>query len=56
MLNYWTDKSYRQRHTVRKILKATSESTDEIGDIVEKVYTSVIIAGTHYATSIKWLK
>ena len=40
-------------HTVEKIKKVTSGSTPEIGKIVNGVYSSVIVAGTHLAPSIK---
>ncbi|MFC2766010.1 MAG: nucleotide sugar dehydrogenase [Prevotella sp.] len=40
-------------HTVDKIKKVTSGSTPEIADIVDKVYNSVLINGTHKAPSIK---
>lgn len=40
-------------HTVSKIKKITSGSTPEIADIVNQLYQSVIIAGTHKAPSIK---
>lgn len=40
-------------HTVEKIKKVTSGSTPEIADIVDKVYNSVLINGTHKAPSIK---
>lgn len=40
-------------HTVEKIKKVTSGSTLEIGKIVDEVYSSVIIAGTHLAPTIK---
>lgn len=40
-------------HTVEKILKVTSGSTPEIGKRVNKLYASVITAGTHLAPSIK---
>lgn len=40
-------------HTVEKIKKVTSGSTPEIGELVNNVYGSVIIAGTHLAPSIK---
>lgn len=40
-------------HTVEKIKKVTSGSTPEIGKLVNEVYSSVIIAGTHLAPSIK---
>lgn len=42
-----------KEHTVEKILKVTSGSTPEIGVIVDNLYKSVIIAGTHLAPSIK---
>lgn len=40
-------------HTVEKIKKVTSGSTPEIGIIVDNIYSSVILAGTHLAPSIK---
>lgn len=40
-------------HTVEKIKKVTSGSTSEIGKKVNDVYASVIIAGTHLASSMK---
>lgn len=40
-------------HTVEKIKKVTSGSTVETGKIIDKVYSSVIEAGTHLAPSIK---
>lgn len=40
-------------HTVEKIKKVTSGSTPEIADIVDSVYNSVLINGTHKAPSIK---
>ena len=40
-------------HTVEKIKKVTSGSTPEIGELVNEVYSSVIVAGTHLAPSIK---
>src|SRR5690606_937766 len=42
-----------KEHTVEKILKVTSGSTPEIGKEVDKVYKSVITAGTHLAPAIK---
>lgn len=42
-----------KEHTVEKIKKITSGSTPEIGKIVDDVYSSVIIAGTHPAPNIK---
>lgn len=40
-------------HTVEKIKKVTSGSTPEVAVIVNNVYSSVITAGTHKASSIK---
>ena len=40
-------------HTVEKILKVTAGSTPEIGKIVDDLYKSVIVAGTHLAPTIK---
>ena len=42
-----------KEHTVEKIKKVTSGSTPEIADIVDGVYNSVLINGTHKAPSIK---
>lgn len=42
-----------KEHTVEKILKVTSGSTPEIGQKVNKLYQSVITAGTHLAPTIK---
>lgn len=42
-----------KEHTVDKIKKVTSGSTPEIADIVDNVYNSVLINGTHKAPSIK---
>lgn len=42
-----------KEHTVEKILKVTSGSTPEIGEVVDALYKSVIIAGTHLAPTIK---
>lgn len=42
-----------KQHTVEKILKITSGSTTEIGQKVDELYNSVIIAGTHLAPTIK---
>lgn len=42
-----------KEHTVEKILKVTSGSTPEIGEIVDSLYRSVIIAGTYLAPTIK---
>jgi len=40
-------------HTVEKIKKVTSGSTPEIADIVDRVYNSVLVNGTHKAPSIR---
>lgn len=40
-------------HTVEKIKKVTSGSTPEIADLVDYVYNSVLVNGTHKAPSIK---
>ncbi|MDA7652506.1 nucleotide sugar dehydrogenase [Akkermansiaceae bacterium] len=42
-----------KEHTVTKILKVTSGSTPEIGEIVDELYKTIIVAGTHLAPSIK---
>jgi UDP-N-acetyl-D-galactosamine dehydrogenase len=42
-----------KEHTVEKILKVTSGSTLEIGQKVDALYASVIVAGTHLAPTIK---
>lgn len=42
-----------REHTVEKIKKVTSGSTPEIADIVDEVYNSVLVNGTHKAPSIK---
>lgn len=42
-----------KEHTVEKIKKVTSGSTPEIGEVVDAVYRSVIVAGTHLAPTIK---
>jgi UDP-N-acetyl-D-galactosamine dehydrogenase len=42
-----------KQHTVTKILKVTSGSTPEIAEVIDSLYKSVIIAGTHKASSIK---
>jgi UDP-N-acetyl-D-galactosamine dehydrogenase len=42
-----------KEHTVENILKVTAGSTPEIGVIVDNLYKSVIIAGTHLAPTIK---
>ena len=40
-------------HTVEKIKKVTSGSTPEIADLVDSVYNTVLVNGTHKAPSIK---
>lgn len=42
-----------KEHTVEQIKKVTSGSTPEIADIVDRVYNSVLVNGTHKAPSIK---
>lgn len=40
-------------HTVEKIKKVTSGSTPEIADIVDNLYNSVLVNGTHKAPTIR---
>lgn len=40
-------------HTVEKIQKITSGSTPEVAEIIDNVYNSVLLNGTHKAASIK---
>lgn len=42
-----------KEHTVTNILKVTSGSTPEIAEFVDKLYGSIITAGTYKASSIK---
>lgn len=42
-----------KEHTVTKILKVTSGSTEETAEKVDALYRSIITAGTHKAASIK---
>ena len=42
-----------KEHTVEKIKKVTSGSTPEIADIVDDVYNSVLVNGTHKAPTIR---
>ena len=42
-----------KEHTVEKIRKVTSGSTPEVADLVDEVYNSVLVNGTHKASSIK---
>ena len=40
-------------HTVTEIIKVTSGSTPEVADFVDRLYKSIISAGTHKTSSIK---
>jgi UDP-N-acetyl-D-galactosamine dehydrogenase len=42
-----------KEHTVEKILKVTSGSTPEVAIKINEIYSSVIVAGTYIAPSIK---
>jgi UDP-N-acetyl-D-galactosamine dehydrogenase len=42
-----------KEHTVTKILKVTSGSTPDIGEVVNALYKTIITAGTHLAPTIK---
>lgn len=42
-----------KEHRLKNILKITSGSTSETAEIVDQLYRSVIVAGTHKASSIK---
>ena len=42
-----------KKHTVTNILKVTSGSTPEAAQLIDRVYASIITAGTHLAPSIK---
>lgn len=42
-----------KEHRVTSILKVTSGSTAEVADFVDALYSSIILAGTHKASSIK---
>ena len=42
-----------KEHTVEKIKKVTSGSTPEIADVVDEIYNSVLVNGTHKAPSIR---
>jgi UDP-N-acetyl-D-galactosamine dehydrogenase len=42
-----------REHRVETILKVTSGSTPEVGEFVDRLYASVITAGTHRASSIR---
>lgn len=42
-----------KEHTVEKIKKVTSGSTSAIADVIDELYNSVLINGTHKASSIR---
>jgi len=42
-----------KEHTVTRIKKVTSGSTPEVADLVDRLYASIIVAGTHKAPGIK---
>jgi UDP-N-acetyl-D-galactosamine dehydrogenase len=42
-----------KEHTVSKILKVTSGSTEAAAEVIDQLYKSVITAGTYKATSLK---
>ncbi|WP_199099909.1 Vi polysaccharide biosynthesis UDP-N-acetylglucosamine C-6 dehydrogenase TviB [Dyella sp. ASV21] len=42
-----------KQHRVTSILKVTSGSTPETADFVDRLYSSIIVAGTHRASSLK---
>ncbi len=42
-----------KEHTVTKILKVTSGSTDASAETIDQLYKSIIVAGTYKASSIK---
>lgn len=42
-----------KEHTVEKIIKVTSGSTPEVAEIVDRVYNTVLVNGTHKASSIR---
>ncbi len=42
-----------KEHRVTNILKVTSGSTPEVSEYVDQLYKSIIVAGTHKASSIK---
>lgn len=42
-----------KEHTVTKILKVTSGSTEEVSEFIDEIYREVIVAGTFRAASIK---
>lgn len=42
-----------KKHRLENIIKVTSGSTPEVSDAVDALYSSIIVAGTHKASSIK---
>jgi len=42
-----------KEHTLTRVLKITSGSTPEVADIVDRLYNSILTAGTHKAPSMK---
>lgn len=42
-----------KKHRITSILKVTSGSTPEVAETVDQLYRSIIVAGTHKASSIK---
>lgn len=42
-----------KQHTLTKIVKVTSGSTPEVADFVDRLYSSIVTAGTHKAPSIR---
>lgn len=42
-----------REHTVERIVKVTSGSTPEVAEMVDKLYNSVLVCGTHKAPSIR---
>jgi len=42
-----------KQHTVTKIKKVTSGSTTKVAEVVDELYRTIIVAGTHKASSIK---
>ena len=42
-----------KQHTLTKIVKVTSGSTPEVADFVDRLYSSIVAAGTHKAPSIR---
>ena len=42
-----------KEHTVEKIVKVTSGSTPEVAEMVDELYNSVLVCGTHKAPSIR---